>query len=123
NCNGRLIEKTADQGTVTRIGGSSLCRDGIQQWQLECSRAKVCRGSRARIAGPSLLGEMSNDIRALQGMHGLQSQQLRIARTHPDAHEEACGHVPGLASALIAAAAIALPPIRPRTTRKGIPRE
>src|SRR5690606_33008871 len=53
-----------------------------------------------------------------------QCQQFRIARTRTDAGQDAFGirrfQSPALANALTAAAVIADPPIRPRTTASGI---
>src|SRR5262249_25015533 len=59
-----------------------------------------------------------------QHAHRLERDQLGIARPTADANElPARAHIPALASALTAAAAIALPPIRPSAVRNGTPRE
>ena len=68
----------------------------------------------ARVAG---LGEERDHVGAVERAHGLERYQLRIAGPDADADETARAHRPGLASALTAAAVMALPPMRPRTIR------
>ncbi len=70
----------------------------------------------ARIARVARLGEMGDDFGRLQRGDGVQREQAGIAGADADADEPAA-HSPSLASALTAAAVIALPPIRPRTMR------
>ena len=78
----------------------------------------------ARIAVVAALGEMREHVGLGQRAHGLHGQQFRVARTGADADQAAfasVAHRPGLASALRAAAVMALPPRRPRTMAKGTP--
>src|SRR5215472_6646262 len=70
----------------------------------------------ARVAG---LGEMRHHVGVPQRPYRLESEKFRIAGTYADANQP-CTHIPALASALTAAAVMALPPIRPRTIRNGI---
>ena len=80
----------------------------------------MLRDDAARIAGVAGLGEMRDDVGFGERSRSLQGQQLRIAR--PDANaDQTPAHSPALASALTAAAVMALPPMRPRTIRYGTP--
>src|SRR5580693_7249881 len=68
---------------------------------------------------------MSDDIRFRERPNGLQCNEFRIAGPDADADElarPARAHSPALASALTAAAVMALPPMRPRTIKNGAPR-
>ena len=77
---------------------------------------------RARIAAPSRLGEEGDDGRGRDDLGRLDGEQIGIAGADPDAVETAKrAHSMSLASALTAAAAIALPPLRPRMTMAGRP--
>src|SRR5260370_588283 len=83
---------------------------------------KAAGDERPRIAAPARLGEEGGDGGGLDQAHGLDREQFRVARPEADAVETPCrgnGHSAALASALTAAAAIALPPLRPRTTIEG----
>src|SRR3984885_16340960 len=87
----------------------------------------MLRNDRAGVARPPCLGEMGDHISFAERTHRLERQQFRIARPDADAQEFPCAgvchvHSPGLASALTAAAVMALPPMRPRTMRNGTPR-
>src|SRR5262249_19760985 len=78
---------------------------------------------RARVAGVAGLGEMRDHVGLRERAHGFQRYELGIARTDADPDQPGgAAHGPVLASALTAAAAMALPPMRPRTTRNGTPR-
>src|SRR5580692_7927846 len=74
----------------------------------------------ACIAG---LGEMRDDVGGAERTRRLQGHQFRVARPDADAQELSRAHSPALASALTAAAVMALPPLRPRTMMNGTPRE
>ena len=71
----------------------------------------------ARVAGIPGLGEMRDHVRGAERGDGLQREKVRVARADADADEPPGAHRPSLASALIAAAVMALPPMRPRTMR------
>ena len=75
-----------------------------------------------RVALVARFGKVGDRSRALQRAQRFQRDQLRIARPEPDGDERSGRHRPGLASALTAAAVMALPPMRPRTIRNGRPR-
>src|SRR6201999_3760893 len=77
---------------------------------------------RARMAGIAGLGEMRHHVGFAERAHRLERHQFRVARTDADAQKFSRAHSPGLARALTAAAVMALPPMRPRTIRNGIPR-
>src|SRR5439155_14681904 len=69
-------------------------------------------------------GKMRHQIGLLQHAHCLDRDELRVTRSDTNADKlPGDSHVPALASALTAAAAIALPPMRPSTVRNGMPRE
>ena len=97
-----------------------LGRHRIEQRQLDHSGAQVARHRRPRVAAMPGLGEMRHDVGLGQRPHRLQRQELRVARPGADP-DQPPAHSPGLASALTAAAAIALPPIRPATIAQGTP--
>src|SRR5205814_4897789 len=74
----------------------------------------------AAMAALPLLAEIGEHRRGLQQPRGLERHQFRIAGADPDAVQAACGaHSISLASALTAAAVMALPPLRPCTTSQG----
>src|SRR5919108_5189383 len=79
---------------------------------------------RARVARVARLGEMCHHAGFPKHADRFQRQQFGIARADTDS-DEFCHrvHKPVLASALTAAAAMALPPMRPCTTRNGTPCE
>src|ERR1700730_8066010 len=68
------------------------------------------------------LGEMRDHVGLAECAHRLERHQFRIPRADTDADELPRVHIPALASALTAAAVMALPPMRPRTMMKGTPR-
>src|SRR5208337_504918 len=72
----------------------------------------------ARVAG---LGEMRHHVGAAQRPQRLERDEFRVARADADPDQpRGFAHMPALASALTAAAVMALPPMRPRTMRYGI---
>src|SRR5262249_58416370 len=80
-------------------------------------------GDGAGVHGVAGLGKMHHHVGLFQDAHCLERDQLGIARSNADADEfSGRAHMPSLASALTAAAAIALPPNRPSTVRNGTPR-
>ena len=90
--------------------------------QLDMRGLEPAVDDRARVAAPSRLGEEGDDRRRGDDLGRLDGEQFGIARADPDAIETAKrAHSVSLASALTAAAAIALPPLRPRTTMAGRP--
>src|SRR4051812_48064524 len=72
---------------------------------------------------PSGLGEIRDDRRRLQQADRFHGQEFGISGAKPDTVELPGGdrhrHSFALASALMVAAAMALPPLRPRITRHG----
>ena len=97
-------------------------RNRIEQRQLDHAGLQESRDGGARVAVIAALGEMREHVGLCQRPHGLQSQQFGIARPGADADQAALErsiHRPALASALMHAAVMALPPSRPRTMAKG----
>ena len=70
----------------------------------------------------SRFGEMRDHVGLAERAHRLECHQFRIARADADANQLSGAHRPALASALTAAAHMALPPMRPRTMMNGTPR-
>ena len=71
----------------------------------------------ACIARVAALGEIGEHVGLFDRPHGLERQQFRIARPGADAVQASGrGHMPAFDSALMQAAVMALPPMRPRTT-------
>src|SRR5579872_166629 len=90
--------------------------------QLDVRGLEPAIDDRPRVAAPSGLGEEGDDRGQGDDPRRLDGEQFGIARADPDAIETAeGGHSVSLASALTAAAARALPPLRQRTTIAGRP--
>src|SRR5262249_55193839 len=96
-------------------------RHRIGKRQLHDTGFKMRRRDGARVAAVAGLSEMRHHVGARQRAYGLERHQLGIARPDADRDELAAAHMPARASALTAAAAMALPPSLPRTTRNGTP--
>lgn len=90
----------------------------IEQRQLDDFGFQMRGDDRAGIAVVAALGEMRQHVGLAQRADGFEGQKFGIAGAGADADEAAFllgAHSPGLASALSAAAVMALPPRRPRT--------
>src|SRR5262249_17375955 len=119
---GGVVERT-DGIAITCLVLRQLGRYWKRKWQFADAGFEVACGDTPSVSGVAGLGEMHDDVGLFQHAHRLERDQLGIARSNADADELSTpAHIPALASALTAAAAIALPPIRPRTVRNGIPR-
>src|SRR5262245_10788139 len=94
----------------------------IEQRQLFDPRPQLARDDGASIAAVAALGEVRDDVGFLERAHRLEREELWIAGPNTDPNEPPAAHISSLASALTAAAAMALPPMRPRTIRNGTPR-
>ena len=113
-----LFVEAVDRCAVGLVAARDFRGHGIEQRQFDHIRTHVLRHDPARIAVVSLLGEMRHDIGLGERPHGLERHQFGVAgaRSHAD---QPPGQSPALASALTAAAVIAEPPSRPRTTAQG----
>src|ERR1700728_285874 len=123
---GGFVVERGDDVAIACTAAWQLGGDRIAERQLNHAVTQMLRNDRAGMTRPPRLGEMRDHIGFAERAHGLERQQFRIARPDADAQkfscaEFRCAHRPGLASALTAAAAIALPPMRPRTMRNGTP--
>src|SRR4029077_4989036 len=107
---------------VERVVLSDFSGQRIEQRQLFDPRAQLARDGGAGIAAVATLGEVRDDIGFLERAHRLEREELGIAGPDTDPNEPPAAHMSALASALTAAAAMALPPSRPRTIRNGTPR-
>ena len=115
---GGLLVEGRDGGLVVAMLPVDFGGDRIDERQLDQVVAEMRAGDGFRVAVGAALGEMRHHVGLLQRAHRLQRHQFGVAGTRADAVEAAfCGsvHRPGLASALMAAAVMALPPMRPRT--------
>ena len=117
-CRGFFVEGE-DLRLVVGMVLVDLGGDGIVQRQFHRARPDMALDDGAGIAVGIALGEMRHDIGLSERAHGLQRQQFGVAGAGADADQPADGclraHRPGLASALRAAAVMALPPSLPRT--------
>ena len=110
------------RGAIVRIVERNFRRHGIVRAAVPRWRRQPAVDDLARVAAPSRLGEIGDDRRGLHHAHGLDRQQFGIAGPDADADRGGPSLIRvSLASALTAAAAIALPPLRPRTTIAGKP--
>src|SRR5262249_48217581 len=115
----RVVER-GERGAIARRRLRLLGRHRIVQRQLLGPRAQMRGDDSARVARGSGLGEGPHHVGLAQRAQRLERDELRVARPDADA-DQAAGHSPALASALTAAAVMALPPMRPRTIRYGTP--
>src|SRR5215213_6740299 len=105
-------------GVVGGFGG-----DRIHQVLLDLARTQVGLRDAAGDAASVPSAGVCDDIGLRDHPGGLDRHQFRIARPETDAPQRApVTHSALLAIALTAAAAIALPPRRPLTTRYDMPR-
>src|SRR5215467_999325 len=119
-----LVIKRANDVAIRSFVTRQLGRHRKDQRQFPHSRFKVAGSDDPGISGLHSFGEMRHDIGLLQHADRLQRDELGVAWSNPNADElPGDRHFLTLASALTAAAAIALPPIRPSTVRNGMPRE
>ena len=116
-----VVKEFLDRYTVFNSRGRMLGRNGVQQRQIDRSGTEVVL---CRVAGVTLvsgLRKVGDDVRPLQCTDRPDCQQVRVSGTYSDADQLPTHQWPtqgsALASALTAAATIALPPCRPRTVR------
>src|SRR5581483_3334999 len=128
NARGGIVVERSQRIAIDRAALGLLGGERIVERQLGDAVAQMRRRDRAGAADAASLGEMGDHIGSADRADGLERQQFRIARADADAQKLprsvwlAGVHNPGLASALIAAAVMALPPLRPRTVKNGTPR-
>src|ERR1700688_85923 len=117
---GRGVVEFAHRVPIDDAVAWLLAGHRIEQRQLRGAGPQMAGRDRAGVAHGSGLGEVDHEVGFRECPRRLEGHELGIARPDPDA-DEAAAHRPALAKALTAAAAIALPPMRPRTTRYGTP--
>src|SRR3984957_5474592 len=114
--------ETSQRLAIGRIVEMRLVGHRVVKRQLDMRGFEPTVDDRARIAAPSGLGEEGDNGRGRDDLGRFDGEQIGIAGADADAIETAKGaHSMSLASALTAAAAIALPPLRPRMTMAGKP--
>src|SRR6202043_2262885 len=118
---GAVVE-IADRITVAVAVRGHFGGDRVEQGQFDDFGAQVLRCDGARMTFVSRFGEVCDHVGFAERAHCFQRHQFRIARSDADADEFSGAHRPALANALTAAAVMALPPMRPRTTMNGTPR-
>src|SRR5262249_19573328 len=117
---GGAVVEGGEGGAIGRIGGGDLDRHRIGQFLLHRPRPDIALDDGAAVAAMALLAEIGEDRGRGDQTRCLERHQLGVAGTDPDAVKATPGaHSFSLASALIAAAVMALPPLRPRTTSQG----
>src|SRR5581483_844376 len=105
-------------GALVALGMVSLAgRHRVRERQLELLRAQVGGGDPPGNAAAVRGARIRDHVRRLDRRSGLQRHQLRVTGADADAEQVARAPSVTLASAVTAAAAIALPPRRPWTTR------
>src|ERR1700733_1939201 len=120
--NRRFLVETGQRIAIGRIVEMCFVGHRVIERQLDMRRLQPTVDDRARVAPPSRLGEIGDDGRRRDDLGGLDGGRIGIAGPDPDAIEAAKRtHSTSLASAFTAAAAIALPPLRPRTMMAGKP--
>jgi hypothetical protein len=115
---GRFLVEIGYRGAVVIVILIYFRCDGVDERQFHALRTQVRADDGARIAVAAALRKMRDHVGLGERAHGFQRQQFGIAGPGADADKAAfCLHIqrPGLASALTAAAVMALPPRRPRT--------
>ncbi|KGC52753.1 hypothetical protein DO65_4952 [Burkholderia pseudomallei] len=121
---GRRIVEIGDHGFVAKRRRQRLGRHRVDERQVRLRIGQMPLDDAERVAFLALRDEVRHHGRGLQHAQRLERQQFGVAR--PDAEpEEAAGlarHSASEASALTAAAAIALPPRRPAIATNGTPR-
>src|SRR5690606_9604932 len=120
---GRLFVEGQDLSLVIVVVLADFGGDRIMQRQFGDAGLHMSGDNGAGVAIGLPLGEMGHHVGLRQRANGLEGQKLRVARAGADADQAPClrhrAHSPGLASALTAAAVMAEPPNRPRTTAHG----
>ena len=121
-CGARIVEGD-ERVAIAGVGLGKLGGEGIIEADQLGVRVDLAVDDAPRIADAALLGEIGDDRRRFQNARGFQRHQLRVARADADAVKCAARahHSASLASAFTAATAMALPPLRPLTMRKGTP--
>src|SRR5262249_41531049 len=126
NIRGRMRVETFERIAVTGAAFRQFGRHRVGERQFNHAAAQVRRDRRARRAGISGFGEIGDHIGLAQRARCFDRHQFWIARPDADANQlsrsRSRPHRPGLAKALMPAAVMALPPMRPRTMTNGTPR-
>src|SRR5258708_25656394 len=104
---------------------SLLCRNRVHHRKLDLAMNQFRANDRSSVALSMSGARISDDLSLSEYALRFDCNQFRVAGTDTDSEETsvlcAFAHSSSLASALTAAAAMALPPRRPRTVRKGSP--
>src|ERR1700730_12655845 len=115
-----IVVTASQRVAIGRIFERDLGGDGIFQCLLDHAGRQHAIDQGAGVAGASGFPEMRDEAGLGDQPRRLDAHQLRIAWAEADAVNGRGGtHSVSLATALRAAAAIALPPRRPRTTMLG----
>ncbi len=118
----RLVEECSDRAAIILAVLVAFNGYRIDQRHFQRAGADESFNDAATITAAALLAKEGKHIGIFDGAHRLQRQKLRITGTGADANQFTLGmfkksrtHRPALATALMAAAVMAEPPIRPLT--------
>ncbi len=115
---GAAVVEGRDPAAIGGLMPGNFGGHGIEQRDLGNAGPQMAGGDGARLARIAGLGEVRDHVGLAQRPQCLERHQFGVAGPDADADQPRGGaHSPGLASALTAAAVIALPPMRPRTMR------
>ena len=108
---------------IAGIGLGQLRGEGIIEADELGVRIELAVDDAPRVADAPLLGEIGDDRRRFENARRLERHELGVTGADADAVKCAARahHSASLASALTAATAMALPPLRPLTMRNGVP--
>src|SRR5208283_1398577 len=120
----RLCVEAAQRRDIGWVAEVGFRRQGIEQRQLEACINKPAVEDGAGFSARALLGEIGNDWSGGNDFRGFDCHEIGITGAEADAVETAVlqgksGHSDSLAIAFKAAAAMALPPLRPLMAMKG----
>src|ERR1700730_4863669 len=117
---GCILIKAAQLRDIGGVTKMQFDCQGVNQWQVAAIGRDPATKNGARSSARAFLGERCDDGNAAEDFCCLHGHELGIAGTKADAKEAAMrwgiiAHSASLASAFNAAAAMALPPLRPLT--------
>src|SRR5579864_1675079 len=115
-----IVVERLDFVAIGWSASRDFCRNGVKQRQFDRILPDMIGRNGAGAADIAGFGEMHHHIGLPQCSHCLESDEFRVAGPYSDTDQpRGIAHRPAFASALTAAAVMALPPMRPRTIRNG----
>src|SRR5260370_15149085 len=121
---GHLVIELRQRDLVSSRMVSLLCRNRVHHRELDLAMNQFRANDRTSVALSMSGAGISDDLSLSEYTLSFDCNQFRVAWTDTDSVETSascvCAHSSSLASALTAAAAMALPTRRPLTVRNGI---